>query len=141
MCQGPGAEGEAQELLAVGRMPLVAAHERFHLHLPAGFLQGLAHGGLDQAFARVQVTGGLVQHPPSVDALLHQQQPARARDHAGHGDGRMPVAAGLGRAGGGGGSGHGAGMREDMPLSGSRRDRVHARASAASASAAAARPV
>src|SRR6185503_1972762 len=52
----------------------------------------LAHAGVLERFARVEVAGGLVQHAPAVEHLLDEEKLTAALDDRGDGHrGRLPV--------------------------------------------------
>jgi hypothetical protein len=61
------------------------------LDVPAGFFEGFAHGGLDQGFVRVEVTGGLVEYRSSVLGFFDHQEAAVVFDDGGDGDVGFPV--------------------------------------------------
>lgn len=67
-------------------MPVTA----LRLDLPAGFLEGFAQGGLEQAFGGLQVPGGLVQHLAAVGLFLDQQEAALVLDDDRYGDMGVP---------------------------------------------------
>ena len=67
------------------RLPLVGANEPRQTHRPAGFLQRLADGGIDNRLVGLEMAGRLVQHPAPADLFLHDQQVAVAEDHGGDG--------------------------------------------------------
>src|SRR5688500_16320271 len=79
------AEAEAQEGDVRGRVvPAVDADECGWGEAMRGLLEHLAAAGRHQRLARVEVAGGLVEHPSSVDELFHQKETAVALDDGGH---------------------------------------------------------
>ncbi|MND44216.1 hypothetical protein D3C80_350470 [compost metagenome] len=87
MAQRAGGEAHALVGHAVGRRGIqVDAGDAGQLDLPAGFLEGFAQGGLEQAFVGFQVAGGLVEHHAAFGVFLHQEKAALILDHGGHGD-------------------------------------------------------
>ncbi|MNY72350.1 hypothetical protein D3C86_2108840 [compost metagenome] len=56
-----------------------------------GLFQGFADHCADQALARVQVPGGLVQAQPVGGFLFDQQEASAALDHGGNGHAGIPV--------------------------------------------------
>ena len=97
-----GAEGEAQEGRAVVPAgPLVDPDQGLRPHDPAGLLQGLARGRVDQGLARLEVPGRLVDHQAAAHALLHEQEAPVAFHDRGDGGVGPPDSVGrrLGSAG------------------------------------------
>ena len=54
--------------------PHVDTHDRLRTEPPAGFLEGLAHHGVHEALAVLEMTGGLIEHQSTACALLDQQK-------------------------------------------------------------------
>lgn len=95
---GRGGEGEAQVVpaaasIGIGGLPLVGADERGQLDFPAGFLEGFAASGFQQALVRLKVAGRLVEHQTALGALLDHQQFSVTDHHRCHGDVGLPEAA------------------------------------------------
>src|SRR5690606_29201082 len=91
---GFGREREAQEVApARGRAPLRDRHEMSRRDMPRGFLHGFAARGVGEAFAGLEVAGGLVQHAAVADHFLDQQEAPVARHDRGDGDVRAPDSA------------------------------------------------
>ncbi|GAO25612.1 serine hydroxymethyltransferase [Alicycliphilus sp. B1] len=89
-------EGDAQvgDVVARARAPeavQVHAHQGRGLEVVGGFLEHLAHAGIDGRFARVQVARGIVQPQPVRRVLLDEQETPLALDDGGHGDVGFPA--------------------------------------------------
>src|SRR6266850_1458579 len=79
-------EAEAQESHVLRRVvPAVDADERARLEAVRGLLEHLAPAGVDQRLAGIEMTGGLVEHPAAVDALLDEKEFSAALDDRGDG--------------------------------------------------------
>src|SRR5205085_10033316 len=84
-------EAKAQERHVLLRvMPAVDADQRVWRERMRRLLQHLTPAGGDERLAGIEVSGRLVQHQATIDALLDKEESPVALDHRGDRDARTP---------------------------------------------------